>query len=172
MPRIVALTAIRALTVLTLLVVGAQPRAAAQNGTPTAAGDHPFVGAWIVDTDTTVDANFPALAVATTDGTYLESHPDVGVGVGSWEPTGEQTVSLTIVFRAPSESGTPVGLVTAHATVAITEEGDVWEAPYRFEAVAPDGSVLFAGEGHSRAVRVGVELAAGIATPGAATPAP
>jgi hypothetical protein len=65
-----------------------------------------------------------------------------------------------------------VGLVTAHATVDVTEDGDVWEAPYSFEAVAPDGSVLFAGEGHSRAVRVGAEPAAGVATPGAATRAP
>jgi hypothetical protein len=172
MPRIFPLGAIIAVTVLTLAVVVAQPQAAAQNGTPTAAGDHPFVGAWIVDTDTTVAANFPALAVATSDGTYLESHPDVGVGVGSWEATGERTVSLTIVFRAPSETGTPVGLVTAHATVDITEDGEVWEAPYSFEGVAPDGSVLFAGEGHSRAVRVGAEPAAGVATPGAATSAP
>ena len=172
MPRFCRLSVSRALTILTLVVVVAQPQAAAQNGTPAAAGDHPFVGAWIVDTDTADDANFPALAVATSDGTYLESHPDVGVGVGSWEATGERTVSLTIVFRAPSETGTPVGLVTAHARVDITEDGDVWEAPYRFEAVAPDGSVLFAGEGQSRAVRVGAEPAAGVVTPRAATPAP
>ena len=172
MPRFFRLSVISALTVLTLTVAAAQPHAAAQNGTPTAAGDHPFVGAWIVDTDTADDANFPALAVATSDGTYLESHPDVGVGVGSWEATGERTVSLTIVFRAPSETGTPVGLVTAHATVDITEDGDGWEAPYRFEAVAPDGSVLFAGEGKSRAVRVGAEPLVGLATPEVATPVP
>jgi hypothetical protein len=83
MPSIVSLSVIRALTVLTHVVVVIQPHAAAQNGTPTAAADHPFVGAWIVDTDTTDATNFPALAVATSDGTYLESHPDVGVGVGS-----------------------------------------------------------------------------------------
>ena len=170
MPRFFRLSVIRALTVLTLVMVVVQPHAAAQNGTPTA-GDHPFVGAWIVDTDVNDDTNFPALAVATSDGTYLESHPDVGVGVGSWEATGERTVSLTIVFRAPSETGTPVGLVTAHATVDITEDRDVWEAPYSFEGVAPDGSVLFAGEGRSRAVRVGA-AAAEVPTPGAATPAP
>jgi hypothetical protein len=172
LPRFVRLSVICALTILTLVVVIAQPQTAAQNGTPTAAGDHPFVGAWIVDTDTADDANFPALAVATSDGTYLESHPDVGVGVGSWEATGERSVNLTIVFHAPSETGTPVGLVTAHAMVDVTEDGDVWEARYRLEAVAPDGSVLFAGEGHSRAVRVGTELTAGVATPGVATPAP
>jgi hypothetical protein len=172
MRRTVSLVAFVLVTLLTLAIATVHPGVSAQEATPSAAATHPFVGAWIVDTDTTIDANFPALAVVTTDGTYLESHPDVGVGVGSWEATGERTVSLTIVFRAPSETGTPVGLVTAHATVEITEDGDVWEAPYRFEAVAPDGSVLFAGEGHSRAVRVGTEPTAGLATPKAATPAP
>jgi hypothetical protein len=172
MPCFFRLSVISVLGVLTLTVAAAQPHAAAQNGTPTAAEDHPFVGAWIVDTDTADDANFPALAVATSDGTYLESHPDVGVGVGSWEATGQRTVSLTIVFRAPSETGKPVGLVTAHATIEVTEDGDVWEAPYSFEGVAPDGSVLLAGEGHSRAVRVGVEPVFGQATPREATPTP
>jgi hypothetical protein len=172
MPRIFPLGAIIAVTVLTLAVAAAQPRAAAQDGTPAAASEHPFIGAWIVDTDTTDATNFPALAVATADGTYLESHPDVGVGVGSWEATGEQTVTLIIVFRAPSETGTPIGLVTAHATIEMTEDGDVWEAPYSFEGVAPDGTVLFAGEGRSRAVRVGAEPVFGLATPGAVTPAP
>ena len=172
MLRFFPLAVISALIVLTLTIAAAQPHAAAQNGTPTAAGDHPFVGAWIVDTDTVDDANFPALAVATSDGTYLESHPDVGVGVGTWEAAGEGAVNLTIVFRAPSETGTPVGLVTARATVSITEAGDLWEAPYSFEGVAPDGTVLFAGEGHSRAVRVGTAAAAGLATPAVATPAP
>jgi hypothetical protein len=171
MPRCVRRSVISALTILTLSVAAVQPHAAAQNGTPTAE-DHPFVGAWIVDTDVTDDANFPALAVATSDGTYLESHPDVGIGVGSWEATGERTVNLTIVFRAPSETGTPIGLVTAHATVELTEDGDVWEAPYSFEGVAPDGSVLFAGEGHSRAARVGTEPMFRLATPEGATPVP
>jgi hypothetical protein len=172
MPRIFTLNVISALTVLTLAVVAGQLHATAQDGTPTSAGKHPFIGAWIVDTDTSDAANFPALAVATSDGTYLESHPDVGVGVGTWEAAGEGAVNLTIVFRAPSETGTPVGLVTARATVSITEAGDLWEAPYSFEGVAPDGTVLFAGEGHSRAVRVGTEAAAGLATPAVATPAP
>ena len=172
MPRFIDFSAFVTVTLLMLAITTVHPGASAQDATPGAAATHPFVGAWIVDTDTTDATNFPALAVTTADGTYLESHPDVGVGVGSWEATGERTVRLTIVFRAPSETGTPVGLVTAHATVDITADGDAWEAPYSFEAGAPDGSVLFAGEGHSHAVRVGAEPAAGVATPGAATPAP
>ena len=172
MPRFIDFSAFVTVTLLMLAITTIHPGASAQDATPGAAATHPFVGAWIVDTDVTDDANFPALAVATADGTYIESHPDVGVGVGSWEATGERTVNLTIVFRAPSETGTPIGLVTAHASIEIADGGDGWEAPYRFEAVVPDGTVLFAGEGQARAVRVGAEAVAALATPGAATPVP
>ena len=171
MPRFVPLVSVLAITVLILAVTPVPPSVSAQDATPIASSTHPFVGAWIVDTDVTDAANFPALAVATADGTYIESHPDVGVGVGSWETTGERTVSLTIVFRAPSETGTPMGIVTARAALEVVAEGDVWEAPYTFEAVGPDGAVLFAGEGQARATRVGTEPMAGMATP-IATPAP
>jgi hypothetical protein len=77
----------------------------------------------------TDDTNFPSLAVAMAVGTSVESHPEVGVGAGPWQATGERTVSLTVVFRAPGEIGTPVGIVTAHATIAVTEDGAGWEAP-------------------------------------------
>jgi hypothetical protein len=149
----------------------AWPAASAQEATPSPAAAHPFVGAWVVDTDATDAANFPALAVAGADGTYVESHPEVGVGVGSWVPTGPQTVELTVVFRVPSETGAPMGIVTAHAAVEVSAGGDGWQAPYALEAVAPGGAVLFTGEGQARATRVGVVPMAGMATP-AATPAP
>ena len=171
MPRFWVFSAFVTFTLL-LLVATVQPNVSAQDATPSPAPEHPFVGAWLVDTDTTIDVNFPALSVATADGTYIESHPDVGVGVGTWEATGERSVTLTIAFHAPGETGTPIGLITAQAMVEVTEDGDEWEAPYSFEAVAPDGTMLFAGEGQSRAVRVGAESMAGLATPGAATPVP
>ncbi len=88
MPRIFTLNVISALTVLTLAVAAAPPHAAALNGTPTAPAEHPFVGAWIVDTDTTDDANFPALAVATSD---------------------EPTLSLTRTWGSGSDRGRQPG---------------------------------------------------------------
>jgi hypothetical protein len=172
MPRVLAFAAFVTFTLLTLLVATVHPDVSAQDATPGPAAAHPFVGAWIVDTDVNDDANLPALAVATTDGTYMESRPDVGVGVGTWKATGVRTAELTIVFRAAGEFGAPVGLITAHATIDVSATGDVWEAPYRFEEVTPDGTLVFAGERQSRAVRLGAETVAGLATPGAATPAP
>jgi hypothetical protein len=171
MARVIAFPAFATFTLLTL-VVAVQPEISAQDASPGPAAAHPFVGAWIVNTDTTMDVNFPALAVVTTDGTYIESHPDLGVGVGTWKATGIRTAELTIVFRGPGLFGAPLGLTTARATVEVTEDGTVWEAPYRFEEVALDGTVVFTGEGHARAVRVGAEAVAGQATPRTATPAP
>jgi hypothetical protein len=170
-PRVFAFLAFVTFTILTL-VVAFHPEISAQNATPGPAAAHPFVGAWIVTTDTTMDVNLPALAVTTADGTYIESHPDLGVGVGTWKATGIRTAELTIVFRGPGLFGAPAGLTTVRATVEVTEDGTVWEAPYRFDEVALDGTVVLTGEGHARAVRVGAEAVAGRATPSAATPAP
>jgi hypothetical protein len=139
--------------VVGLVAAGPAP-SRAQEATPAARAEHPFVGAWVVDTDTADPANFPALAAAAADGTYVESHPLVGVGVGAWEATGDRTANLTVVFRATDATGAPVGVVTAHAAVELDAGGDAWDAAYTFEAVAPDGTVLFAGRGQSRATRV------------------
>ena len=133
------------------------PGTAVQEATPAAMAGHPFVGAWVVDTDTTDPANFPALGAATADGVYVESHPQVGVGVGAWQPTGGRTVDLTIVFRATDQAGMPVGVVTARAAVEVFQGEDAWDATYTFEARAPDGTVLFAGQGQAHATRVVAE---------------
>src|SRR5215213_6598435 len=108
--RVFALPVFVTFTLLTLVVVAVQPEISAQDATPGPAAAHPVVGAWIVTTDTTMDVNLPALAVATADGTYIESHPDLGVGVGTWKATGIRTAELTIVFRGPGLFGAPVGL--------------------------------------------------------------
>ena len=146
MRRVAVLVSFLALVPVGVVALGAGRGAVAQDGTPAAAmAGHPFVGAWVVDTDTTDPANFPALGAATADGVYVESHPQVGVGVGAWEATSERTVDLTIVFRATDQAGAPVGVVTARAAIELDETGDAWDATYTFEAQALDGTVLFAG---------------------------
>ena len=167
MRRVAVLVSFLALVPVGVVAPGAGPGAVAQDGTPAAAmAGHPFVGAWVVDTDTADPANFPALGAATADGVYVESHPQVGVGVGAWEPTGGRTVSLTLVFRATDQGGAPVGVVTARAAAEVFQGGDAWEAAYAFEARAPDGAVLFAGQGRAHASRVVAQPMA----PTAATP--
>ena len=170
MRRLAVLVSILAVVQAGAVAVGSRPSAAAQDATPAAGAGHPFVGAWVVDTATADPANFPALGAATADGVYVESHPQVGVGVGAWEPTGGRTADLTIVFRATDQAGAPVGVVTARAAVEVDAAGDAWDAAYTFEAVAPDGAVLFAGRGRAHAARVEAEPMAPSGTPTAATP--
>jgi hypothetical protein len=177
MPRTWVPLSVAAVVLLGALFAGRAVNTTAQDATPAAPAGHPFAGAWLVDTDAADPANFPALAVAGADGTYVESHPQVGVGVGAWVPTGERTATLTVVFRATDQAGAPAGVVAAQAEVAVDAAGDGWTSDYAFEATAPDGSVLFAGRATARATR----LVAGAApplgavfagTPAAATPAP
>ena len=171
MRRLAFLVSILALVLAGSLALGSGPGTVAQDGTPAAAmAGHPFVGAWVVDTDTADPANFPALGAATADGVYVESHPQVGVGVGAWEPTGGRTANLTLVFRATDQGGAPVGVVTARAAVQVYEGDDAWDATYTFEAVAPDGAVLFAGQGRAHATRVVAQPMVPLGTPAAATP--
>ena len=171
MRRLAFLVSILVVVLVGGVALGPRPATGAQDGTPASAmAGHPFVGAWVVDTDTTDPANFPALGAATADGVYVESHPQVGVGVGAWEPTGGRTANLTLVFRATDQGGAPVGVVTARAAVEVFQGGDAWDATYTFEARAPDGAVLFAGQGRAHATRVVAESMAPPGTPTAATP--
>ena len=76
--------------------------------TSAAANKHASVGAWRLDTDADDPANPPSFAIFHADGTYVEAHPLVGVGVGAWRATGERIADLTIVFPDvdPNAAGT------------------------------------------------------------------
>jgi hypothetical protein len=136
--------------------------------------EHPFVGSWLVVDPTITDPaeNVPSLGVVAADGTYLESHPDVGVGVGAWVPTGEHTADLTIVFRATDEAGKFEGLVTGKGTIEVNEAGTAWDGTYSVEAVGPDGTVLFSVQGQSHGTRIEVGPMMPLGTPMAGTPTP
>jgi hypothetical protein len=136
--------------------------------------EHPFVGSWLVVDPTITDPaeNVPSLGAVAADGSYVESHPDVGVGVGAWVPTGERTADLTIVFRAADEAGNFEGLVTGRGTIEVNEAGTAWDGTYSVEAVAPDGAVLFSVQGQSHGTRIEVEPMGAMSTPAVGTPTP
>jgi hypothetical protein len=124
----------------------------------------------------TADAADPANAlsygVVHADGTYIEVHPLVGVGVGVWRATGERTADLTIVFQDvdPSPAGLAAGALTVRVAVAVDATGSAITAPFTTEGRAPDGTVLFANAFTAMATRLAVEPMAPQGTP-AATPA-
>jgi hypothetical protein len=139
----------------------------AQEGTPNAMADHPVVGAWRFDTNVDDPANPPSYAIFHADGTYTESHPTVGTGIGVWEPTGERTADLTIVFPDldPTEAGFTRGELTIHAAVEVDENGNVLTAPYTFEGTDLDGATLFADTLTATATRIEGEPMVPLGTP-------
>ena len=141
------------------------PGTGAQGGTPVPTR-HPVVGAWAFDTNVDDPANAPSYAAFHGDGTYLEAHPTVGVGIGIWQPTGERTADLTIVCRdlEPTAAVAP-GTLTIRAAVEVDATGNALVAPYTFEGRAPDGAVLFAAALSATATRIEVVPMAAGTTP-------
>jgi hypothetical protein len=158
---------------LGVVVVGHPTRdAVAQDTTPADLADHPVVGAWVFDTDAADPANALSYAAFHADGTYVEVHPLVGVGVGVWRPTGERTADLTIVFQDidPTPAGAAPGTLIIRAAAEVNSTGDALIAPFSSEGRAPDGTVLFANTFTATATRLEIEPMVPLGTPEAATP--
>jgi hypothetical protein len=133
---------IRVAVVILVLSVGtlAVRPARAQEATPTAGTDHPLVGAWALDRDTTHGTNPLQLIVATADGLYLGVEYGGRTAVGVWEATGPRTAAVTLRLPGPSEGVPFVGLAIIRGTVEVAENGLSFTAPYTLEVVAPDGT--------------------------------
>ncbi len=159
--------------VLGAFTAGSTQRAGARQATPDSLLHHPVVGAWRLDTDINDPANQPSSAIFHADGTYLEHHPTVGLGIGVWEPTGERTADLTIIFAdlVPTEDGFTQAATTVRAAVEVDEGGNTLTAPYTFAVGPPDG-VVYEGMLTAAGVRLAVEPMVPLGTPLAGTPVP
>ena len=167
-----------AVVVLIVVLVGAVaaargPRLAAQHATPTAPAGHPVVGGWAFDTDAADPSNALSYGAFHADGTYVELHPLVGVGIGVWRATGERTADLTIVFQDvdPTPAGVAPGTLIIRVAVEVDPTGNALTAPFTSEGRAPDGTVLFANAFTATATRMAVEPMAPPEPPAVATPA-
>jgi hypothetical protein len=139
MPRAWIRVAVFIIVVLSVGTLAFWP-ASAQEATPTARTDHPLVGAWILDRDTTQSTNPLQLIVATADGLYLGVEYGGRTAVGVWEATGPRTAAVTLHLPGPSEGVPFVGLAVIRGTVEVAENGLSFTAPYTLEVVAPDGT--------------------------------
>jgi hypothetical protein len=132
---------------ISLIAIGSLGRTAGTSAhdeaTPGAMASHPFVGTWQLDTDMDDPENAPELVLVSADGSYLEVDAEGGVGVGTWESTGDRTVNLTIRFLNADEEGF-TGLAIVRAEGEVAEDGQSWTASYTLEFVDPDGTT--AGE--------------------------
>ena len=139
---VVSLSAVLVLTAA--LLVGGGAAVVAQTTAPDYTG-HPLIGSWMLDTDTTDPGNLHSLVIFSAEGSYLEVGPD-GPGVGAWEPTGDTTAILTIVFV--EDEGT--GMV--RASIQVAADGQTLTASYTLEFVDPA-----TGEGTGQVGPGGVE---------------
>ena len=146
---------------ISLIAIGALGRTAGTSAqdyaTPGEMAKHPFVGTWQLDTDMDDPENAPELVIVTADGSYLEVDAEGGVGVGTWESTGDRTVNLTIRFLNGDEEGF-AGLAIVRAEGEVAEDGQSWTASYTLEFVDPDGTTTGEyGPASAYAMRLPVE---------------
>src|SRR5829696_3679382 len=129
------------LSVVVVLLVGVVAAlgrgATAQEATPDTAADvdqpdapamatHPIVGTWRWDNDPADPAD-DSYGIFAADGSYLEvtKPTNVGIGIGSWIPTGDRTADVITVYQDvdPTEVYEP-GTATFLMSVNVDEGGN------------------------------------------------
>lgn len=115
-----------------------------QEATPTAPGDHPLVGTWIVDPEVDDPTNPPSFDVYMADGTAINVGSE-GATAGAWEATGSRTAMLT--YAGLLRGAEPATAFILRANIEIDETGEGYTASHSFTVVAPDGTILAAIEG-------------------------
>jgi hypothetical protein len=165
------------LLVVSLVLLGLFATRGSSSGTQSATVDaamtHPVVGAWWTANDAPGPGVDTAYVVFHADGTYLEVDPNIGVGLGVWQATGERTADLTYVFQDidPEPATTAAGTVTVRQSVTVDETGNSFTAPLTVEVRIPDGTVVFTARYTARGTRLEVEPMAPLGTPVRGTPA-
>ncbi|MBA2470021.1 MAG: hypothetical protein H0V37_11505 [Chloroflexia bacterium] len=121
-----------------------------------ATASHLLVGSWVLDTDTDPASpeNPPSLARFSADGGYVQIDADGVNALGAWEPTGDATANLTIMFVDEEE-----GITTVRASVDVAADGQTFTASYTLEFLDPSTGELSGqiGPGTAEGTRMVVE---------------
>jgi hypothetical protein len=118
------------------------PETVAQEATPAATGNHPFVGTWVVDTISASEHDSLEIAVITSDGGVIGLGANRVAG-GRWEAIDDQSVELTLVTVFEKDGVGRYVVVRGPHTVDAT--GDAWTCACTFTVVGADGTVLDSG---------------------------
>jgi hypothetical protein len=119
---------------------------------------HPFVGTWMLDSDTADPENPIEIDVVTADGGWIGTEADGAVQLGAWEATGDLTANLTVWGLNSEEEGG--GMFIIRASVEVAADGQSFTAEYTLEVVGPDGATMGDGEygpGSATATRLSAE---------------
>jgi hypothetical protein len=151
-------------SVVTASVVTAQEVTPVEN-------QHPIVGAWWWENNSE-DAFDDSYAVFGADGTYVEETAYVGAGIGSWQPTGEDSGDLMILFQdieGGLDPNAPTGFVPGTLkfwlSIEVSPDGNHLTATGPAEARKLDGTLEYAYTFNGTATRLGLDWVKPLATP-------
>lgn len=158
-------TTIRAMPLIAILATALVAPVAQAQEPASSGGGHPFVGAWLVDTNTHDSSEPHSRLVVHPDGTLLQVDQTT-VAIGVWEPVGETGAALTITAQVDAGDG-HVALMTVRGEVTLDAAGDAWTGSASVEQVGADGSSSGQmGPIPASATRLGVEPMVPTASPG------
>ncbi len=161
---------------LTVALIGSLPHGglASQMGASDARAVHPIVGTWQWANNPGEGAPFagPSYAIFHADGSYVEYFPPVGVGIGTWNVTGANTVDLTIVFQDIDEDPYVYepGVSTYRISIEVDATGDTLTATGDLVVRDASGAEVLTMPFTGTATRLTAETPGTTATP-VATPA-
>ncbi len=112
----------------------------AQDASPVATNQHPFVGTWLFDANAEDPANAPDVVRISADGGYISVNAAGLTALGVWEPTGERTAIVTVTSTGVDETGAPAGTFVLRASAEVDASGDAFTVSYTSEVVDPDGT--------------------------------
>ena len=110
---------------------------------------HPIVGTWHWDNEP-ADSADDSYGIFAADGSYLEvtKPTNVGIGIGTWIPTGDRTADVITIYQDvdPSEVFDG-GTATFLMSVTVNESGDALAATTDLQTRDAAGVVTFEASG-------------------------
>ena len=88
--------------------------------------------------------------VGSGDGDNSVGSPQYGV----WERTGRRRFALTFRQLFSNPDGSSNGSVKVRQTIIVSKSGDAWHGPFKVDIFAPDGTLVFSGDGTAQATRI------------------
>src|SRR6476469_1163311 len=125
---------IRSMAVLIAIAMAVVPATVAlAHEAPTTPAAHPFVGAWLVDTNT-ADSSEPHTAlVVHSDGTLIQAD-QANVAIGAGQATGAKTAAITMTALVEAGDG-QVNTVIVRANVSVDATGGRWSGEASVENI-------------------------------------
>jgi hypothetical protein len=117
-----------------LALAASARQASAQDATLAAMAGHPIVATWLL-TFPADPGSGPGLNSYTADGITFQTDPARGDAQGAWEPKGERTAVMNLVFLALD--GNPVqGKARVRATLEVDATGDAFAGVFTVGGIA------------------------------------